>query len=71
MIKAIKRKLLYFFSQCGISIENGDIVTEIYLRNKYNSKINKKLFNFLNYYLRFYAAESEKQRKLTLFRNGY
>jgi hypothetical protein len=32
LIKATIRKLLYSFSQCDISIENGDIVTEIYLR---------------------------------------
>jgi hypothetical protein len=32
LIKATIRKLLYSFSQFDISIENGDIVTEIYLR---------------------------------------
>jgi hypothetical protein len=31
-IKATIRKLLYSFSQCDISIEIGDIVTEIFLR---------------------------------------
>jgi hypothetical protein len=30
--QATIRKLLYSFSQCEISIENGDIVTEIHQR---------------------------------------